>query len=218
MGDKESALSCAVVCLDCDKSAIEKAKKIGANLIITHHPVIFGGVKSVVKGDVVYELIKNDISVISMHTNLDVAVGGVTDTLCETLGLTDISPFTATDGFTIRSATVNQNADNFAKTIKEKLNFDVRYVGEGTIKNALVCSGSGGDYIYDAINNNFDALITADCKHHQFIDALNSGVALFDCGHKASEDVIVPKLIKTLSHEFSEITFTPFINNLFKCV
>ena len=75
VGDKNAAVTKAVICLDCDINAVNYAKSIGAELIVTHHPVIFSGLKSILAGGVVYELVKSDISVISMHTNLDIAFG-----------------------------------------------------------------------------------------------------------------------------------------------
>ena len=93
VGNKETIVTKILVCLDCDKFALEKASEMGCELIITHHPVIFDPLKSVTHGDIVYELIKSDISVISMHTNLDIAKNGVTEALCEALELKSIKPY-----------------------------------------------------------------------------------------------------------------------------
>ena len=85
VGDGNSTVTKAMVCLDCDINAVKAAKEQGAGLIVTHHPVIFNGLKAVTAGSVVYELLSGGISVISMHTNLDIAVGGVTENLCEAI-------------------------------------------------------------------------------------------------------------------------------------
>ncbi len=218
VGDGEAVVTNAVVCLDCDINAVVFAKQSGANLIITHHPVIFDGLKAVTKGMVVYELIKNNISVISMHTNLDIAVGGVTERLCEAIGLKNITPYTAHDGFLIRFAECDATAaDDLAKVIKSSLNTAVRYADSGNkISKVLVCSGSGDDFLTDVIDGGFDALIAADIKHNIFIDALNHGVTVFDAGHYNSENVIVKPLCNELSLKFVDIKFSVFNNDKIK--
>ncbi|MBQ8203579.1 MAG: Nif3-like dinuclear metal center hexameric protein [Clostridia bacterium] len=220
VGDRESKIKKALVCLDCDITAVNKAKELGCNLIITHHPVIFGGLKSITEESVVYKLIKEDISVISMHTNLDIAADGVTVRLCEALGLKNIKPFIALDGFALRSATAdNLTPEDFAALIKEKLSFSVRFVkGSRNINKVLLCSGSGGEFLRDAIDNGFDALVTADVKHNVFIDAVNSDISVFDGGHYATENIIVKPLAKLLQNEFSDIEFIPYSPDLIKSI
>ncbi len=216
VGDKNAAVTKAVICLDCDINAVNYAKSIGTELIITHHPVIFSGLKSILAGGVVYELVKSDISVISMHTNLDIAVGGVTENLCEAIGLKNVKPFMAHDGFLIREAECDINdADKLAEHIKRKLCTAVRYADSGkAICRVLVCSGSGGNYLGDVISGGYDALISADIKHNVFIDAVNSGVAVFDAGHYQSENVIIKPLGILLSSNFSDIEFEYYNNNI----
>lgn len=218
VGDKNTEVSSVTVALDCDMGAVECAKANGSNLIITHHPVIFDPLKSVTAGSVVYELIKNGISVISMHTNLDIAKGGVNDCLCKALGLKNVSVFATDDGLNIRSAVSPvADPDKLAEHIKSSLGCNVRYVAGSTpINRVLVCSGSGGDYLFDALQNGFDALITADVKHHLFIEAVNHGISLFDAGHYHTEDIVVQPLCNTISKKFSDIPIIPYHSNKIK--
>lgn len=219
VGNKETIVTKILVCLDCDKFALERASEMGCELIVTHHPVIFDGLKSVTHGDIVYELIKSDISVISMHTNLDIAKGGVSDSLCEILGFKNVKPYTAHDGFLTRSAKTDiKNPDELALHIKGKLGYSVRYVGENQVENMLVCSGAGADFFEDAITDNFDALITADVKHHVFIEAINKGISVFDCGHYASEAVIIEPLKNLLSEHFSDTEILSYYSDKIKSV
>ena len=99
VGDPETQVEKAVVALDCTPSAVNTALKNGCQLIITHHPVIFAHLKRVLAGSAVYEVIKNGISVISMHTNLDVGIGGVNDCLCTALSLENVTKVSAADGY-----------------------------------------------------------------------------------------------------------------------
>ncbi|MBR4762317.1 MAG: Nif3-like dinuclear metal center hexameric protein [Clostridia bacterium] len=219
-GDGESAVTGAVVALDLDVTTLRFAKERGANLIITHHPVIFEPLKSVTEKDLVFGLIRDGISVISMHTNLDIGEGGVNDVLCDTLGLTDIKPYTAGDGYLLKyGVTGIDNPDRFAEFIKSKLGGAVRYVcGGKPIKTVLVCSGSGGGYISEAIAGGFDALVTADVKQHQFIEAINGGVSLFDGGHFNTENVIVEPLCNRLKKQFGDTEFTAYMPHNIKTV
>lgn len=220
VGDGENVVSKAVVCLDCDINAVKYAKSVNAELIVTHHPVIFGGIKNVLSGSVVYELVKSHISVISMHTNLDIAKGGVTERLCEAIGLKNVENFVARDGFLIRSADCNiSNADKLAERIKNSLGTSVRYADSGrAVNRVLVCSGSGGDFLQDVVDNNYDALIAADIKHNVFIDALNCGVTVFDAGHYQSENVIVEPICNQLQTKFKKVEFFKFNLSKIKCV
>ena len=220
VGDKDAAVTRAVVCLDCDINAVNFAKSLGAELIVTHHPVIFGGIKSVLAGGTVYEAIKNGISVISMHTNLDIAVGGVTENLCAAIGLKNVKPYVAHDGFLIREAECDtHDAEALAQVIKTNLNTAVRYVdSDKEIKKVLVCSGSGGGFLSDVISGGFDALIAADIKHNVFMDAVNQGVTVFDAGHYQSENVIVKPLCDELKTAFGDIEFTVYNNDKIKSV
>ncbi len=220
VGDRNAVVTKAVVCLDCDINTVSYAKEKCAQLIVTHHPVIFNGIKNVLAGSVVYEAIKGGISVISMHTNLDIAEGGVTDSLCVALGLKNVKPFVSHSGFLIREAECDaMDAEDFAKHVKTQLSTAVRYVGcNKKIKSVLVCSGSGGEFLTDVINGGYDALISADIKHNVFIDAVNCGVAVFDAGHYSSENVITQPLCQRLSDTFECVSFEVFNNNKIKFI
>lgn len=220
VGSSESEVKSAVVALDCDINTLSFARVNGANLIITHHPVIFEPIKSVTDNDIIFNLIKNGISVISMHTNLDVGDGGVNDTLCGVLALKDVKPYIADDGYMLKCGQADfDNADNFAAFIKKQLGGSVKYVsGNKPIKNVLVCSGSGGNYIDEAISGGFDALVTADVKHNVFISAINAGISLFDGGHYDTENIIVKPLCDRLQKQFSDTAFSPFLGKKIKTV
>ena len=212
IGDGEANVSKALIALDCTLETVKKAIKENANLIITHHPVIFGGLKKINAGSISFELIKNGISVISMHTNLDIGEGGVNDCLCKVLKLEKIIPYTAKDGYLLKCGTVSPiSADFFAKQIKDVLGGCIKYVDGGRkIEKVLVCSGSGGDFISDAINGGFDALVTADIKHHCFLEAKDFNLSLFDAGHFNTEDIVIEPLKETLKKEFPEIDFITY--------
>ena len=208
VGDRNKTVTKAIIALDCTMPVINEALKNGCELIITHHPVIFNGIKSVLDDTLVYEIIKNGLSVISMHTNLDQGDDGVNDTLCNVIGLKNVETVEAPDKFLLKKGEISPlSADDFAKHLKSVLNYPVKYVGEGEIKNVLVCSGSGAQYHTQCIVNGCDALVTAEVRHNNFLDAAQNGVALFDCGHFNTEVVVIKPLCEMLSNEFNNIQF-----------
>ena len=205
VGDSDSVITKALVALDCTVDTIKEAKNNGCQLIITHHPVIFEPLKKVLKCSIVYELIENGISVISMHTNLDVGVGGVNDCLCDILSPLACETVIASDGYALKKCTLSPlSSDDLADILKSRLGGTVKYLPtDKPIKTVLICSGSGGNFVEDAINFDCDALITADVKHNQFLLAQHNGIALFDAGHFNTEDVVVEPLKDLLSKEFN---------------
>lgn len=215
VGDKNSDINIAIVCLDVTSSVVDFALEKSANLIISHHPIIFEPLKSITAQENrrVFSCLSAGISVISMHTNLDVANGGVNDRLAEALGLSEITPITDCDGFTFKMGKLpkEMNAHRLAEHIKNRLGGAVRYTDNNkTISKVAVCGGSGSDFMHLAVQSGADALVTADVKHKYFIEASEMGFSLFDGGHFHTEDVIVEPLAEQLNRELSGVSFIPY--------
>ena len=220
VGDPNSQVTKAVVCLDVTPAVVAYAKENSAELIITHHPVIFDPLKSVVKseGNVVYDCLVNGVAVISMHTNLDVAKGGVNDCLAKALELCDIQSVFDDEGFSFRKGTLNKamSADELAAYVKQKLGGAVRYTdGKKLIKTVAVCGGSGGSELSFAMDNS-DAFVTADIKHNILIEASAKGFSIFDAGHYHTENVVVAPLAHRLQNTVKNVQFLPFSGNEIK--
>lgn len=217
VGSLDSTVTGVVVCLDCTEEAVSYAVEKGANLIVSHHPVIFDPLKKVTDESIVYRLIRNDISVISAHTNLDQADGGINETLAKIIGLENIEKVTDSEGFVYRIGETKEpiSADDFAKEVSSILNLPVKYVGTNShIKRVAVCSGSGGSMLGEVAETGVDAFVTADIKHDVFLDAHSIGMVLLDAGHFNTEDIIVEPLAKELQKAFPDIKvienhFTP---------
>lgn len=211
VGSLQNTVTGIVVCLDCTDETVTQAVEEGANLIISHHPVIFDPLKSVTDNSIVYRLIRNDISVISVHTNLDQADGGINEVLANIIGLENIEKVSDSEGFVYRIGETDEpiDADAFAKSVSEKLALPVKYVGKNThIKRVAVCSGSGGSMLSEVAMLGVDAYVTADVKHDVFLDAHSIGMVLLDAGHFNTEDIIVAPLAKELSKAFPKIKVT----------
>ncbi|MBQ1187249.1 MAG: Nif3-like dinuclear metal center hexameric protein [Clostridia bacterium] len=217
VGSLNSTVTGIVVCLDCTDEAVSMAVEQGANLIVSHHPVIFDPLKSVTDESLVYRLIRNDISVISVHTNLDQADGGVNDALCSAIDLVNVEKVTDSEGFFYRIGELEEpmSAEVFANFVAEKLKLRVKYVGENnSVKRVAVCSGSGGSMLFEVAGTGVDAFVTADVKHDVFLDAHALGMVLLDAGHFETEDIIVAPLANELKTAFPKVNvaenhFTP---------
>ncbi len=204
IGNENDEVTSGIVALDCTKAAVDEAISRGANLIITHHPLMFSAIKQLHSGDLEFELIRHGINLISMHTNLDAADGGVNDVLCEKLGLTGIEKLVCND-FAIRIGKVTPaiSPEEFASRVSNALSCPVKFVaGKNDISRVAVCSGSGGEFLDCAIAAGADAFLSSEIKHHQFMHAANLGFSLFDAGHQTTEDIIVEELTRVLNSKF----------------
>lgn len=187
--------------LDITNDVIDKAIKQGINLIITHHPVIFNPIKSVISNTPIYRLIENNISTIAVHTNLDKALGGVNDTLIEYYNLENvISPEILENLGRVGELKTSISVKEYAKIIKDNLNAkSVRFLDCGNmVKKVAYVSGSGGSMMKSVLSLGVDTFITGDIKHDQFVDAKNIGINLIEAGHYDSEVVVLKSLKKKL--------------------
>ena len=201
VGDMNAEVKKAAVVLDITHEEIKKAKAIGADLIISHHPVIFNPIKSVTKGSVPYELVASSINALCCHTPLDIADGGTNDSLAELLGI----EVTRADDPILRLGTVEPTtAQELAGKIANTLNTKVRYADAGkTIKKIAICTGAGCSLIEAA--GEIDAFITGDASHHNSLDCVQAGITLIAAGHYETEIIVVPVLVKKLQAQFPDI-------------
>ncbi len=201
VGDMDAEVKKVAVVLDITHEEFKKAKAIGADLIISHHPVIFNPIKSVTKGSVPYELVASSINALCCHTPLDIADGGTNDSLAELLGIN----VTRTEDPILRLGTVEPTtAENLAGKIAKTLNTKVRYADAGRkIEKIAICTGAGCSLIEAA--GEIDAFITGDASHHNFLDCIQAGITLIAAGHYETEIVVVPVLVKELQAQFPDI-------------
>jgi len=207
VGRRNATVRRILVALDATDAVINEAERLGADIIVTHHPTIFKGVTRITDGDALgrrlLRLIEKNIAVYAAHTNLDVADHGTNDTLCERLGLKNVKPLIYDEGdlaigrngylpqvMTLRSLTAH---------VKDCLGLDgLRYCGNGlkNIGNVAVCAGSGGKYLYakQVIAAGCDVYITSDIGFHMAQDALADGLCLIDVTHYATEAPVVSVL------------------------
>ena len=219
-GSRDQAVTNVLVALDPFETVCHEAAQLGAQLIVTHHPLIFRPVSAITDdtevGRSIRFLCKNDISAINAHTNLDCAPCGVNDRLAQTLGLTNIQVIdpTGTDdqgrpwGLLRVGETPRQPLDRFLETVKASLHCEgLRYVDSGRpVHKVAVGGGACADGMLDALRAGCDTFVTSDVKYNQFHDAKTLGLNLIDAGHYHTENPIVPLLATHLATTFPDLT------------
>ena len=211
VGNRTGEVKKIVCTLDITKDAVLYAEKMGADLIISHHPVIFDPLKSVCSDDVVYSLCSKGINAICAHTNLDAAAGGVNDVLCSLLELKNVKAFEPENIARIGDTSNGSLAELLNTTIIKLGLTSVHYVDCGkTPKKIAVIGGSGGGYIDEVISAGADTLITGEMKHNQFIEAKAKGLNIIVAGHFATEYPVIPVLADKISKRFESVSVYVF--------
>lgn len=209
IGDENEEVTRVAIALDITNEVVDYAHRIGANLIISHHPVIFKAQKNFLKGNIAYSLASKGINAICAHTCLDCAEGGVNDVLAEILEIENTEIFPCEEsGNLVRVGVLNEKmtCDELAKKIKSVLGGCVRYNdNEKKIESVALCGGAGSDFIGEIINAGIDAYITGDAGHHHFLDCAEGCVALFAAGHFETENPVIASLANQFRCEFSDI-------------
>lgn len=218
-GSRQQPVNKILVALDPFEHVCKEASEIGADLLVTHHPLIFRAVKSVTDdnsiGRSIMHLCANGISAINAHTNLDCAPGGVNDRLASLLGLECIQiidPLGVDDqdqpwGL-LRCGTVEKQPLNaFLDTVKQNLSCPgLRYVDGGQpVSKVAVGGGACAGEFMDAVASGCDTFVTSDIKYNQFWEAQEAGLNLIDAGHFYTENPIVAALADKLTAAFPEI-------------
>ncbi len=217
VGRAEREVKKILVALDITERVVKEAVEKKAELIVSHHPVIFGERKRItdcdVTGDIVLTLAENKIAAICMHTNLDSAKGGVNDVLAECLGINVEGILEPKEdgvsgggryGIICEEKDLSEFLNDVCKALKTN---GVKYHNaNGKVKKVAVGGGSCGEYITVAKELGCDTVVTADIKHNQFLDATHLGINAIDAGHYATEDIICPYLRDIISEAFADVS------------
>ena len=231
IGRKESNISAVMICLDITVDVIEQAAANRAELIISHHPLIFSEIKRITNdtllGEKILKLAEKNIAVYSMHTNVDSAVHGLNDYILEKLSLSgEKSVWMKNENYPesglgrILKLKKEDSLHNIIKIIKERLNLKkIRIAGNENkkIKKIAVLTGSGGSLISE-IDKTVDLYITGDLKHHETLDALEEGLTLIDLGHYESENIFSELIKKDLEEFFNGKIIKAKENQVFKII
>ncbi|MGI5949746.1 Nif3-like dinuclear metal center hexameric protein [Peptoniphilus sp.] len=204
-----------VVGMDLTDKLIDEAIENGSKLIITHHPLFFAGIKNICQGsyvgDNIIRLIENKISVLSCHTSLDIAAGGVNCVLFNKLALEDMDVLTYEEekpmGL-VGSLSEEMSLDDFINLVKEKLDVsNIRIYGKNPdkmIKRVSVMGGSGAEFMKIAKSKS-DVFVTADVKYHDGQWAYENDFYVLDLGHFHSEKVVLDEISERIKEKFHDL-------------
>lgn len=208
IGNKNKQSDMVLLALDLTANVIREAADSNSGIVVTHHPVIFHPLKTIDSGSVPYLAVQNDLTVISAHTNLDIAPGGVNDSLAEALGVRSDSG-TNEDCMLVGELSEPMEDIFFAETIRENLRGrGLRFVHRnGKVQKIAIACGAGGSSIFAAFEQGADALVTGEIKHHEILFAAEHNMAVFDIGHFRSEDLIIAKLADILNQRLPSAVF-----------
>ena len=193
--DSSAPVSRVLITLDITREVTDKAIREGYDLVISHHPLIFKGVKSLTDDAYVsaklIELVRAGVSAMSFHTRLDAVEGGVNDILAKTLGLKDTAPFGIDPTPIGRIGTLEEPMElcNFAVLVKRALGAPcVSYADAGKkVEKVAVLGGSGSDDIAAAIFAGADTYVSGELGYHHLTDAPDGEINLIEAGHFYTE-------------------------------
>lgn len=211
IGELSSEVKRILVTLEITESVIDEAITKKADMIISHHPLIFKPLKTIkdsdAKGSMILKLIKNSIAVYVAHTNFDILDGGLNDYVADLIELQRVGKLAYENeegigryGFLLKPMNLNE----FINYLKDKLKIDELRLIEGgkhTINKVGLVTGSGIEYADDAFSMNCDVYLTGDVKYHDAQDWLLKGMNIIDFGHYGSEIHFRESMINFLKKE-----------------
>ncbi|NME35666.1 MULTISPECIES: Nif3-like dinuclear metal center hexameric protein [Fusobacterium] len=223
IGKRNKEIKNIQISLDITDMVLENAIKNNIDLIISHHPMIFSGIKRInsdtVLGNKIIKSIENNISIYTLHTNLDSTIGGLNDFVGERLGLINgkiIDEIKENECGIGRVYSLKEKEDfnDFLQKIKETfLEENIRVVGRDLaskeIKKIAIVNGAGSSYWRKAKKIGADLLITGDVKYHEALDALEENFILIDIGHYETEHFFGKIILKELE-EIKDVNIIEF--------
>lgn len=217
-GRYEKEIHKVMIALDASDEVVEEAIRQGADLLLTHHPLIFSARKQINNGDFIgrrlVALLQHDLCCYAMHTNFDVM--GMAEAAADRLALTEREVLDVTyekDGIREGIGRVGRldkplSLYQCAGWIRSLFDLEsVKCFGdsEKRIERAAICPGSGKSVIEKAVSLGADVLITGDIDHHAGIDAVAMGISVIDAGHYGLEKIFVPYMETFLRKEYREL-------------
>jgi len=197
LGLTEAEVSGALLCLDVTEETVAEAVEKGCNLVVSHHPLLFRGLKQIVDADSVQRTvkmaIKNDVTIVSMHTNLDNAVGGVNWKIAEKLGLevrdTRYEVRGEKCGLYVGTFAKPLSANDFISLLKTRMEAQCVMTNEllkREIRKVAICGGAGSFMLDDAIAQGADAFVTGEMHYHEYFGH-DQEIQIAVIGHYESE-------------------------------
>ena len=213
-GNLDAPVRHVLCALDVTERTVGEAVRLGADLILSHHPLIFRPLASLTEESAVgrraMTLLASGISVLSFHTRADAAEGGVNDLLAEALGLSDTSRFGDGDIGVLGDLPTAVTAEALAETVKAALGAPLVLLGDSgrPLRRVAVVGGSGKDEIAAAIAVGADALVSGRLSYETVNEAKELGITLIEAGHFFTEALLPRFWAKMIPEHFAGISAT----------
>lgn len=210
VGSCDAKVSCVLCALDMTQFVLDEAVEAGAQMIVTHHPILFRARRNLCEDDpegrLLCNIVRSGIALAAMHTNFDNAHPGVNDVLADTLGLAEIAPLE--QGVCIGSVD-EMTLEAFAGHVEEKLGGPVRVYGERNrmIRKVAVLGGAGEDFVSIAIAAGADVYVTGEMGYHKGLDAVDNGLCVLEAGHAATENPAISMLAGGLQNAANDVQY-----------
>ena len=211
VGRRDASISKILVALDCTLDVVREAKALGAELIVTHHPLLFHARKNLLEedaeGKILCELVRANLNLISAHTNLDQTEFSGSACCARLLGLQNIRK--ASDYLFLGELETPLTAGELETRITQALSFPARRYGEeNSVITTLAIAGGADDGDWTTARElGAQALLTGEVRHHNALAASMSGFVLFDGGHYGTEAPLVPSLAEYLQNRLDDVQY-----------
>ena len=210
LGHPDRLVDRVLVALDATQGVVDEAVALRAQLIVTHHPILFHARKHLreddAEGALLSRLVREGLSLIAAHTNLDNAPGGVADALAAALGLSEIQPLSC--GLRV-GMLPEMPLGQLAGRVGRQLGDAVRQYGpsDALVRRVAVCGGSGGSFWREALEAGAECLVTGEAGYHHALEALESGLTVLEAGHYATEHIILNSLAQGLQTKLNALEY-----------
>lgn len=220
VGEENVPVNTIFLCLDATEETVKEAKEKGAQLIICHHPLIYEPLTQLnfiqPPGSTIKKVAEYGISVYAAHTNLDIAPGGVNDSLIKIIGkdlkveaqepLLEVDKEAGLGLGQIISLEQKRTLAEITRVVKEKISQNVKVSGveQKEIKKIAVCGGNGRHCVYSAHKREAQVFLTGELPYHSLLEAKSLGLSVVEAGHYETEAVVVPFLEQRIKKEFRE--------------
>ena len=224
MPEPDRKVERVLLALDITEEVVDRAIEQHYDIIISHHPLLFRGIKHLTVQDPVarrsIKLCRAGISAISFHTRLDAVEGGVNDVLATRLMLTDATPFGEESIGRVGTLSEPMSAEAFSSMVADRLNAPTVTLADSgrPVHRVAVLGGSGGDDVLAALATGADTYVTGEAPHHWLVDAPEMGLNLIVAGHYHTENLVMETLAAMVNKLIPDAHILPIHSNAIKAI
>jgi dinuclear metal center YbgI/SA1388 family protein len=212
IGDLNHQINSIAFSLDATPQTVKFAADFSCELLVTHHPVLLEPIRNIIanslSGRTLLDAARMGVGILSLHTNLDAAAGGLNDQLADKLGLEDVA--TSVSARCARTGRLPEATSVFRLARKIGQDLEIPHVrvisnNDAEVRTLLLAAGSGMSFLEEALRRNVDVMVTGDVRYHAAREALEMGMPVIDAGHYGLEKGASDLLSTSFEAEFSRL-------------